>query len=243
MKSMRRGSGLVLGLLWLLMADLATAGDYMMMVGKGFEVCEAYLKNLNSFPNHPPMVCDRPLNPKLKEFSKPAWQQVDILQNFDLLGKIEQTLRGMTDEQWNQQSEQWEMKVRERVASGWLGMSTTGVDVDRDGNGEQVLRYVNDPGGCDPKNQATYSTPSGSKLFALTPDHRGLDVWKSGNFNHIGGRPELFLFKDQVYLTTWAGGPNFRGGELWVLTPNHVPGMDKQTCKFTYKLSSQRRHQ
>ena len=64
----------MLGILWLLMADVATAGDYVLMVGKTFEVCEAYLKNLDSFPKHPPMVCDRPLNPKLSDFSMPAWQ-------------------------------------------------------------------------------------------------------------------------------------------------------------------------
>ncbi len=59
MRRLRRGSGLVLCMLWLLMADLATAGDYVLVIGKGFEVCESYLENLNSFPNHPPMVCDR----------------------------------------------------------------------------------------------------------------------------------------------------------------------------------------
>jgi hypothetical protein len=231
----------VLGLLWLLMADLATAGDYVMVVGKGFEVCEAYFKNLNSFPNHPPMVCERPLNPKLTAFSKPGWQPVDILQNLDLLRLVEQTLRGLTDEQFDAKKEEWLAQTREAVERHLLTLSTASLDVDRDGKEETVVEYKQVD--CDPKNQATYSTPSGSKLFALTPDHRGLDVWKSGNFNPIGGRPELFLFKDQVYLTTWAGGPNFRGGELWVLTPNHVPGMDKQTCKFTYKPSSQRRHQ
>ncbi|MDH5639823.1 MAG: hypothetical protein OEY28_00910, partial [Nitrospira sp.] len=33
MKNLRRGSGLVLGLLWVLIADVATAGDYVLLVG------------------------------------------------------------------------------------------------------------------------------------------------------------------------------------------------------------------
>ena len=49
MKHRSRRSTLVLGVLWLLIADVATAGSYTLVVGKGIEVCEAYLKNLNSF--------------------------------------------------------------------------------------------------------------------------------------------------------------------------------------------------
>jgi hypothetical protein len=35
MKIIRRSSGFVLGLLWLLIADFATAGSYTLVVGKG----------------------------------------------------------------------------------------------------------------------------------------------------------------------------------------------------------------
>ena len=73
MKRLRTRSGLVVGLFWLLIADMASAGDYALVVGKGIDVCEAYLKNLNSFPNDPPMVCERKVNPKFPEFSKPVW--------------------------------------------------------------------------------------------------------------------------------------------------------------------------
>lgn len=241
MKNMRKGSGLVLGLLWFLMADLATAGDYVMVVGKGFEVCEAYFKNLNSFPSHPPMVCERPLNHKFTEFSKPVWQPVDILQNFDLLRQVEQTLRGMTDEQWDRQSKQWEVKIQERVTNGWLSMSTTELDVDRDGNIERVLRYVNDPGGCDPKNQATYSHPSGTEFYVLTPDQKRIDVQKSQMaFPGYGGRPEVFIYGGQWYLTTWAGGPRFEGGQLSIHSVELTP---RRPCQFTYAQSAKGRPQ
>src|SRR2546426_3157591 len=109
------------------------AGDYKMIVGKGIEACEAYLKNLNLFPNHPAMVCDRPVHPTLSELKKPDWRPVDIMQNLDLLRQVEQTLRRMTDAQWEAQKEQWAEKVKERVAKGWVSLSTTELDVDRDG--------------------------------------------------------------------------------------------------------------
>ncbi len=38
----------------------ATAGRYRLVNGKGYTVCEAFLKNLNAFPaDEPPMVVSR----------------------------------------------------------------------------------------------------------------------------------------------------------------------------------------
>jgi hypothetical protein len=42
MKNLRRVSGVMVSILWLLMADLATAGEYVLVLGKGIEVCEAF---------------------------------------------------------------------------------------------------------------------------------------------------------------------------------------------------------
>ena len=47
MKQRRKGSGLLLGLLWLLIADVATAGDYTLVVGKAAAVCQHMLKILS----------------------------------------------------------------------------------------------------------------------------------------------------------------------------------------------------
>ncbi|MDH4187909.1 MAG: hypothetical protein OEV08_13025 [Nitrospira sp.] len=47
MKHLRKGSGLVLGLLWLAIADIATAGDYTLVMGKAAAVCQHMLKLFN----------------------------------------------------------------------------------------------------------------------------------------------------------------------------------------------------
>lgn len=47
MKQLRKGSGVVLGLLWLLIADVATAGDYALVMGKAAAVCQHMLKIFN----------------------------------------------------------------------------------------------------------------------------------------------------------------------------------------------------
>ena len=239
MKNLRRGSGLVLGLLWVLIADLATAGDYVLLVGKGFEVCEAYLKNLNSFPKHPPMVCDRPLNPKLTEFSKPQWQPVDILQNLDLLRLVEQTLRGLTDEQFEAKKEEWLAQTREAVERHLLTLSTARLDVDRDGEKETVVRY--EEPSCNPVDQGMFGNPYGRKFYVLSADQRHLDSWKSGNFGLLGGRPDIILYQGNVYISGWAGGLHLSNGQLSLQTPLHVRGMDTEVCDYTYQPSHPRR--
>ena len=47
MKTMKRSSGFVLGLLWLLIADVATAGDYTLVMGKAAAMCQHMLKIFN----------------------------------------------------------------------------------------------------------------------------------------------------------------------------------------------------
>ena len=44
---------------------------YVLVKGKGVEVCEAYAKNLNSFKFVAPFRGQRPINPQFKDFSKP----------------------------------------------------------------------------------------------------------------------------------------------------------------------------
>ncbi len=127
MKSMRRGSSLALGVLWLLIADVATAGDYVLMLGKGIEVCEAYLKNLNSFPDDPPMVCERKVNPKFSEFSKPIWQPQDALEHLNLLEQIEQQIsqHSEPEEDFIRGREKRVVWFKERIVNGQIRLATT----------------------------------------------------------------------------------------------------------------------
>lgn len=55
-------------------------------------MCQAYLRNLNSFPAWPPMVCERKLNPEFKEFSRPPWRiwsDEEIWQRRELIKKLD----------------------------------------------------------------------------------------------------------------------------------------------------------
>ncbi len=246
MRRMRRGSGFVLGMIWLLMADLATAGNYVIAVGKGLEVCEAYLKNLNSFPNHPAMVCDRPLNPKLTDFSKPAWKELEGQEHLDLLKQIWRDLNHLTTEQFEHSpvKDQWIASVWKPGATRGVAIRVAEIDVDLDGTTESVLHYY-EVGTCDPLNKSQFAIPYGSRFYILTPDGQRVDGEQTRlKLSHIGaGRPDLFLYKGRVFETKWVGDRDFKNGQLHALSLTYpTPGVpDYKLCKYTYRASKKRR--
>ena len=227
--------------LWLLIADLVSAGDYKLVLGKGIEVCEAYLKNLNSFPKAPAMVCERPLNPDLRELRRPNWESLRVMDNLDLLGQVERHLRRMTQEQFEQQKEDWLATVKQRVTKHLLRMSLTKLDVDKDGLLEDVVLYEN-PVDCDAKNETTFAHPGGRAIFVLTSDGTQIDHKATElAFPTGGGRPDFFIYKGQVYQTTWAGNLGFKDGQIDVYTPVPLPG--RRPCEYKYTDGYKRRQQ
>ena len=243
MKRLRRGSGVMLGLLWLCVADLATAGDYALAVGKGIEICEAYLKNLNSFPKHPPMVCERPLNPKLTDFTKPSWKELNAQEHLELLKQIWRSFDDLTAEQFEQSplKDQWIASLKKPGEAKGIVIQTAELDVDRDGVPELVLHYFEE-GTCNPTDQGMYAHPYGRKYYVLSPDgQHHVDAYKSKNFGLQWGRPELLLYQGHAYITRWTGGSEFKRGALWLESPANMQQMDRQVCKFLYKPSKQRR--
>lgn len=245
MKGMRRGSGFVLGMLWLLIADVATAGSYVLAIGKGIEVCEAYLKNLNSFPKHPPMVCDRPLNHQFTDFNKPAWKELDGQEHLELLKQIWRSFDNLTVEQFEQSplKDQWIFSLKKPEGTMGIAIQRAELDVDLDGVTELVLHYY-ELGTCDPLNESQFATPYGSMFYVLTPDGQNVDFEKTRlMLLNGGGRPDLFLYKGRVFITHWAGNLEFKDGQLGVISKVYVAPMvpDYKNCKYKYHASGKRR--
>ena len=239
MKHLRKGSGLVLGLLWLLMADLATAGEYVLVLGKGIEVCEAYLKNLNSFPDDPPMVCERKVNPKFPEFSKPVWQPLDALKHLDLIEQIERWKPYETGFEDPKRREEILARIKARIENEKVQLAVTDLDIEQNGTTtkETVLRY--EFANCDPANESNFAGLPGRAFYVLNPEKTQIDVEKSKSF-YFALRADVFLFKDRVYLTRWAGDLGFKNGTLSVTSPLHAINY-RTSCDYRYKARPTRR--
>ena len=225
-------------LLWLLMADLATAGDYKLVLGKGIEVCEAFLKNLNSFPNDPPMVCERKINPKFPEFSTPTWQPLDAQEHLALIEEIERWKPYETGFDDPIQREKMLAQITERIKNGVIRLTVTDLDIDEDGVAETVLKY--EYADCDPANESQFAGMSGRSFYVLAAEKMTLDKGKSGNFS-MRIRGDIFLFKKHTYITVWSGNLGFKDGLLSVYRPFSLIGHEPGRCDYRHKASKTRR--
>ena len=144
-----------------------TRPRYELIKGKGVEVCEAYKKNLNAFNDTEPMVCERKIDPELKDFEKPVWQEVDARgKDRELLRRV---LRYQAVDRNQFQASLYKEPDLGNLIERYKGreggenplLSRTRVDIDNDGNVEDVaiLRY----GSCPDTSVAHFET----NLFVL----------------------------------------------------------------------------
>lgn len=213
------------------------AGDYKMILGKGIEVCEAYLKNLNSFPKEPPMVCERKLNPSMPDLKRPAWQPLEAKQNFELVKEIDRVMHHVAKAEYEQYSEKYMHFLKKGVETGVIQLSVAELDVNQDGTPEKVLQY--ESADCNPSNEFDFAMPGGRTYLVLTDDFSGIDEQKTKWFT-VGGRLGLFLFKGQVFIDHWDGDRGFKGGQLRALTPLSVVGLGTKVCKYSYSEQQRR---
>lgn len=196
------------------------------------------MKNLNSFPGAPPMVCERKVNPKFPEFSKPTWQPLDALERLDLLEQIERLRPSHNEEEYIRNREKLLAWLKDHIANGTIRLAVAEIDIEQDGAVETVLKheYAN----CDPADEVQFTGMSGQSFYVLTPDKLKLDTEKSGSFS-IGLRADMVTFNERPYITVWAGDLGFKNGVLSVYRPFSLVGTQPGRCDYRYKTSKARR--
>jgi hypothetical protein len=210
------------------------AGEYVLVEGQDIEVCREYGKNLNSFKNLPhAMVCERLINPEMKDFSKPQWKPLDVWEKRDMLKQIDLYLwyKG-TENKFNY--EKWLGRLKERVQDKSVALSETFIDIDNDGKAEHVLRY--DYGKCDPKKASDFTRPTGRRIVVWKDKQNELDE----NLNRfLGLRLGIFTYKDRVFHDHFGGSIGFKEGTLTVFDSIvHSGGWTElgvATCTYNYR--------
>lgn len=197
---------------WLLLAIDAHAGDYKFVLGEGVDVCDACKKNLERMTNHP--ACERDYSAELG-LGTPDWKPFDVLQH---LGAMKQVLKYLATgnefakDDYVMGNEQYEAQLRESVARGVEWVYLAQVDIDNDGQSDNVLRISGGP--CNRRDEGgsgAYSAP----IVVLNKDLSGLDRTRTDlviqnpyikfrlpgetNYQMYG----VFTYKGRTYFDRW----------------------------------------
>lgn len=136
----------------LVLPAMSLAGEYILIKGKGVEVCEEYKKNLESFNDPQPMMCERKINPDFKDFEKPSWEKVDLEEHRELFrrllkyhGSTYRIYFGKTIAQFGKSTYDDETELNSRIKdhkeSGYSFIKHTRIDIANDTHPVDILIF------------------------------------------------------------------------------------------------------
>ena len=233
MKHLRKGSGLALGLLWLLMADLATAGEYEIVLGQGQELCEVCRQNLEQMEEHP--ACERTYSSALG-LNASEWKPFDVSKH---LGAMKQVMKYLATgnefakDDYVMGEEQYEARLRASVSMGVEWVYHAQIDIDNDGRLDQVLRIPSKE--CHRRNQG-YNLAYDMPIVVLKKDLSGFDRTKTDLVMQNPGRAirmpgdtnyqmySVFSFKGKTYFDRWNDTLTYGESQRFTLTVYEAQG-------------------
>jgi hypothetical protein len=229
--------------------NVALAGSYELVKGKGIEVCEAYKKNLESFNDSQPMACERKINPAFKDFEKPVWQNVDLGQNRELFRRLLSYQTGDRNQfgpWWFEHEKDFDHQLQFHKEHGYRFVSRTRFDIDNDTRAEDLVLYR--VGYC-PEISTKYGfsmslyvlTKVPSVTEAMVAEHNPIEKILRKQINPDLGRYtsiDLFRFKGVSYVDKYCVLASAASGcsaedaltvyKLWGITASEV-------CVYQYK--------
>jgi hypothetical protein len=222
------------------LAGPVAAGDYQLILGKGIEVCEACLKNLQQQPVEA-AVCDRQYATDLG-FSAPEWTPLDPGEHAEFYKRII-NLIDEGDEFTRNPNLDDPKNFQRAIEFDRLALTTT--NIDNDGEPERLLRWSH--GTCLNMFRGFFYRYM-SVLLVLAKDQRMVDRSKSDLLlqhaskgpKYLVGDPHLqlyqvFTYKGTVYFDKWDGGgesdhPEINANTLSVYRLNK--GQTNKTCQI-----------
>ena len=170
------------------------------------DVCRAYEKNLNSFPEiKHPMVCERPINPALKEFNTLQWAELMVSEHRDTVLKIDKQSSFYRANPSAMKIEEWEEQFKRTIAQGLIRLRLAKIQVTEiNGNCLDAPLYILEYGSaskCNPMSQTSLDYSGGYKYFIT--DHHMDNLVKIGGSAWFGELSGPFVYKNKVYFTSF----------------------------------------
>ncbi len=192
--------------------------SYKLREGKGYTVCEAYLKNLRAFrPDEPSPVCTPRPHSTMKQFKELSWEQMDVGAHLRQIYEAEMTWWSFAGHPERHPSfPDWRAEFEAELGSGLIHPSLKRTTIEfAAGKPQKFVEYARNPRGCE--------TELASQLYSKNVGHRLFIVDEStGAFkpdavvSRNGG--EVLLFDDRPIVVTADMGAN--EVYVWVQVPN-----------------------
>jgi len=189
-------------------APLTTgAVEYRLVEGQEYAVCQAYEENLNRFSHLPPMVCERRLDPALKDFSQPEWEVLNPKAHMDSFEDMIRMRSKVRKESYDIEKA-WPGFL-ETLEKGQVRLERTEANIDNDwefGDDETVYRFAERA--CDPLLEFDRRNPSTWQYYVVYEPQSGHDylhqkggfAWRYQGLSASRGGRNLFFYKGKAHF-------------------------------------------
>jgi hypothetical protein len=212
---------------------ICSAGTFALATGEQYALCRLYQKNLDTLPRATMQTHEWPVDPKLKDFSKPLWKRIDARKHLDIIKKLDtwaadplkQLDEAAADAKWRE----GEREVIDLIDKNMVHLETARFDFDSDGHLDQVYRYYHpihflDSAPDDPDRIYGYWY-----IYFNDEDPRISEDFRR-NFPQVF---DSFFFRKRFYLVGWFVG------ELNVFEPSalRIDGglLVRPVCRFSFE--------
>jgi hypothetical protein len=129
----------------ILSSPSASAASFALLRGGRYELCREFAENIKTFPAMSKTTEQWPLDPKLKDLTKPKWEVIDVREHLDVMKKLflwnwgpgRQVGSDTSEEIWERHSRE----VYEGLANGTARLERARYDFDNDGHLDTVYRF------------------------------------------------------------------------------------------------------
>lgn len=198
---------------WLALIQLASAGDYTLIVGEGTEVCDACKRNLERMTEHP--ACERDYSSHLG-LGSPEWKPFDVPGH---LGAMERVLTYLAtghefaEDRYIMGEDQFEDTIRRIGTKEEPWAYWAEIDINNDGKLEPVLKLHS--AFCNLRYDGSIGRAYSAPIVVLKENLSGIDRAMTDlvmqNPYRSGGSPGetnyqlygVFTYKGETYFDRW----------------------------------------
>ena len=221
----------------LAIAGMAWGGDYKWIKypkpdiypsSEVTKLCRGLEQNINSLgPLKDPLLCERPFNPKFKEFGKPEWTPLDPRQHIELIKKMDivLTYSGYKAPPFDETA--WRERLDRRLPH--IGLALTRVDLNGDGYLETLIKF-NRRKPCDAISAKHLGLTAASIVYFVT-DEEFSEVMQLGPWAWGG---ELFVHQGTAYFSQVHYKTPPEEYLLVVQEPNKYNGDPNNLCQLRF---------